>query len=137
MRSSKAVWTFCTPRVITLFLVLKKVFKSLKEIFCRLGLTAKTMLHKSVTSVKFYSFRDYHFFLRILWSCSIFWKHFICWNMWNKKSFQRYLCFIFLVFLLPSFFFLHGFVSHIKNVVLPSLEKLACFPLKDRLEGFF
>lgn len=66
MRSSKAVWTFCTPRVITLFLVLKKVFKSLKEIFCRLGLTAKTMLHKSVTSVKFYSFRDYHFFLRIL-----------------------------------------------------------------------
>ena len=65
MRSSKAVWTFCTPRVITVFHVLK-VVKSLQEIFYRLGLTAKTMLHKSVTSVKFYSFRDHLFFLKIL-----------------------------------------------------------------------
>lgn len=46
--------------------------------------------------------------------------------------------FIFLVFLLPSFFFLHGFVSHIKNVVLPSIiGKTSMLPLKDRLEGFF
>ena len=89
MRSSKAVWIFCTPRVIKLFLVLKKVFKSLKEIFCRLELTAKTMLHKSVASVKFYSFRDHLFFLRILWSCSTFWKHFICWNVWNKNIFAK------------------------------------------------
>lgn len=40
-------------------------------------------------------------------------------------------------FPLALLFFLHGFASHIKNVVPPSLEKLACFPLKDRLEGFF
>ena len=97
MRPSKAVRIFCTPRVIKLFLVLKKVFKSLKEIFCRLELTAKTMLHKSVASVKFYSFRNHLFLENFVISFHFFESTLFVGMCEIKISLQRYLCFIFLI----------------------------------------
>ena len=57
--------------------------------------------------------------------------------IWGFAVGNHLLYYYYYFFLLPSFFFLHGFVSHIKNFVPPSWEKLACFPLEDRLEGFF